>query len=102
MFAGMVPAGKHGAKDMTYTWCELEEQLLEDMASIDIRIEKVQSYRREHLRAAPEISATGRSPELKDLLAYVQSRCAMERGPGSLCGPDLRGQRREVLSMGRA
>lgn len=77
MFAGTMPAEKTWGKNMTYSWCELEEQLLEDMASGGFG--KVQSYSVSTAGGSRNFSYRTLS-ELKDLLAYVQSRCAMERG----------------------
>ena len=69
--------GKTWGKNMTYSWCELEEQLLEDMASGGFG--KIQSYSVSTAGGSRNFSYRTLS-ELKDLLAYVQSRCAMERG----------------------
>ena len=77
MFAGTMSAEKTWGKNMTYSWCELEEQLLEDMASGGFG--KIQSYSVSTAGGSRNFSYRTLS-ELKDLLAYVQSRCAMERG----------------------
>ena len=69
--------GKTWGKSMTYTWCELEEQLLEDMASGGFG--KVQSYSVSTAGGSRNFSYRTLS-ELKELLFYVQNRCSMESG----------------------
>lgn len=87
------PPSKHGKNEMTYTWCELEEQLLEDMASGGFG--KVQSY--SVSTAGGTRSFTYRTQaDLQELLTYVRNRCALERGVAPYVGRTCAG------SAGRA
>lgn len=68
---------------MTYSWCELEEQLLEDLSSGSMG--GMQSYSVSTSGGTRTVSYRSVS-ELEKLLSMVQMRCRMERGMPAYAG----------------